>query len=119
MRLHAQIGQALEELYGTDPESHAAELAYDFAEAEPVLGPEKLVRYSLLAGGQALAAFAWEDAILHFQRGLAVKQTPLSGTEPAKDADTAALLFGLGRARVATLPRKPNARRSRQFIPSV
>ena len=105
VRLHAQIGQALEELYGTDPESHAAELAYHFAEAEPVLGPEKLVRYSLLAGGQALAAFAWEDAILHFQRGLAVKQTPLSGTEPAKDADTAALLFGLGRARVATLPR--------------
>jgi hypothetical protein len=45
-RLHARIGQALEELYG--------ELAYHFIGAEPVLGAEKLVRHSLLAGEHAL-----------------------------------------------------------------
>jgi predicted ATPase len=96
VRLHARIGQALEELYGADAEAHAAELAYHFAEAESVLGPEKLVRYSLLAGERALAAYAWEDALGHFERGLAAKEGQ------AMDAETAALLFGLGRAQAAT-----------------
>ena len=40
VRLHARIGEALEELYGVDAENHAAELARHFAQAEPVLGPE-------------------------------------------------------------------------------
>ena len=102
VRLHARIGEALEELYGSGAEGHAAELAHHFAEAEPVLGPEKLVRYSLVAGERALAAYAHEDAQAHFQRGLVAKVVPLEGTEPAKDAEAAALLFGLGRAQAAT-----------------
>ena len=57
VRLHAKIGEALEEQYGTDAVNHAAELAHHFARAEPVLGPEKLVRYSLLAGEQALGGY--------------------------------------------------------------
>ena len=48
VRLHAQIAQTLEELYGTDAEANAAELAHHYAEAEPVLGSEKLVPFSLL-----------------------------------------------------------------------
>jgi predicted ATPase len=38
VRLHARIGEALEELYGANAEAHAGELAYHFVEAEPVLG---------------------------------------------------------------------------------
>lgn len=49
-------------MYGDDAEGHAGELAYHFAEAEPVLGPENLVHYSLLAGEQALGKFGWEEA---------------------------------------------------------
>ena len=105
VRLHALIGESLEDLYGANTEAHAAELAHHFAEAEAVLGPDKLVRYSLLAGEQALATYAHEEALAHFERGLTAEQVPLSGTEPAKDEATAKLLFGLGRARVATLPR--------------
>jgi DNA-binding CsgD family transcriptional regulator/RecA/RadA recombinase len=105
VRLHARIGEALEEQYGPDASGHTAELAYHFAEAEPVLGIEKLVKYSLLAGEQALASYAWEDALGHFERGLEAKGVPVTGQEPAKDAEAAALLFGLGRAQVATLPR--------------
>ena len=63
VRLHARIGVALEGLYGEEAEAHAAELAYHFAEAEPVLGAEKLVLYSLLAGEQALATYAYEEAL--------------------------------------------------------
>jgi DNA-binding SARP family transcriptional activator len=97
-RLHARVAQALEELFGVRAEAHAAELAHHFAEAETVLGSDKLVRYSLLAGESALAAHAPEQAIAYFQRALDAK-----AAGPADD-ETAALLFGLGRAQLATLP---------------
>jgi DNA-binding CsgD family transcriptional regulator len=97
VRWHARIGEALEELYGGDVEAHAAELAYHFAKAEPVLGPGKLVHYSLLAGEGALAAYAYEEALAHFQRGLAARE------RRPEDAEIAALLFGLGRTQAATL----------------
>jgi predicted ATPase len=105
VRLHARIAEALEELYGDGAEAHAAELAHHFAEAQTVLGTEKLVRYSLLAGEKAQAAYAWEEAVAHFQRGLAAKGVPLEGKEPAADAEAAAMLFGLGRAQAAIAER--------------
>jgi len=104
VRLHARIAEALEDLYGDDGEAHAAELAHHFAEAEAVTGTEKLGHYSRLAGEQALAAYAHEEAVVHFERALVAKGVPLEGTEPATDEETAELLFGLGRARVATVP---------------
>ena len=97
LRLHARIAEVLEELYGAEAESHAAELAHHFAEAEAILGTEKLVDYSLLAGERALAAHAHEEALGHFQRALGAKE------EQPVDAGTAALLFGLGRAQAAAV----------------
>lgn len=95
-RLHARIAEVLEELYGLQAEAHAAELAHHFAEAEAALGAEKLVRYSQIAGEAALAARAHEEALVHFERALAAKEGQLL------DAETAELLFGLGRAQLAT-----------------
>ena len=92
VRVHAVIANALEQLYGDDVELHAAELAYHFAEAVTVLGPEKLIRYSRLAGELAYTAHAYEDAIAHFQRALTAKEgTPM-------DDETAGLLFALVRS---------------------
>jgi ATP/maltotriose-dependent transcriptional regulator MalT len=102
VRLHARIGEALEKMYGDQVETHAAELAYHFAQAEPALGHQKQVHYSLLAGEQALAAYAWEEALEYFQRGLKAKGVALTSTTPAEDAETAALLFGLARAHSDT-----------------
>ena len=90
--MHGDIGETLEEL-------HADELAYHFAEAEGVSVGLKLVRYSLMAGESALAAYAWVEALGHFQRGLAATE------RQAMDADRAALLFGLARAQSTTLER--------------
>jgi DNA-binding CsgD family transcriptional regulator len=104
--LHRRIGEALETLYEGNVAAHATELAYHFTEAEPVSGPEKLVHYSLLAGEQMLATYSWEEAMAYFQRGLEANGVPLTDTEPAKDAESAALLFGLGRAQLAILPRE-------------
>ena len=105
VRLHARIAETLEQLYGEDAEAHAAELAHHFALAEAVLGTDKLVSYSLLAGEKALAAYANEDALAHFERGLVARGITLSGTEAASDAEAAALLFGLGRAQLSTVVR--------------
>ena len=58
VRLHARIGEALEELYGVEAGDHASELAHHFAEAEAVMGTGKMVHYYLLAGEQALASYA-------------------------------------------------------------
>ncbi|MCH7621130.1 MAG: AAA family ATPase [Chloroflexi bacterium] len=104
VRLHARIAEALEQLYGADAEAHAAELAHHFAEAEAISGGEKLVRYSQLAGEQALAAYAWAEALDHYQLALETKGVRLSGGEPAKDDETAELLFGLGRAQAGVFP---------------
>ena len=97
VRLHARIAQALEGVYGPEADSHAAELAHHFHEAQTVLGTERLVHYALLGGERALTAYAYEDAQLHFQRGLAAKENAPLG------AETGRLLYGLGRVQVATL----------------
>lgn len=96
-RLHREIGGVLEDLYANELRFHAAELAHHFAQVETGVGDEKFVRYSLMAGEQALAGFAFEDALAHFQRGLA------STEGKPMDSEGAALLFGLGRAQVAML----------------
>jgi DNA-binding CsgD family transcriptional regulator/tetratricopeptide (TPR) repeat protein len=97
VRLHAQITEALEGLYGENIAAHAEELAEHAQQAETVLGPERLVRYSLLAGEQALDRHADEDALLHYERGLAAfEDSPL-------DAQKAALLYGMGTAQMNML----------------
>jgi tetratricopeptide (TPR) repeat protein len=59
---------------------------------------EMMLKPTLPAGERALATYAHEEAMAHFERALAAKEgQPL-------DAETAALLSGLGRAQVATLP---------------
>jgi len=105
VRLHARIAESLEALYGGNSEAHAAELAQHFAEAQTVLGTEKLVHYSQLAGERALSGFAFEEALAHFQRGLSALGVPSTGSVSAADDRGAALLFGLGRAQAATLER--------------
>ena len=103
VRLHARIGETLEELYGAEADNHAAEFAHHFYLAEPVLGPEKLVSYSLLAGERALAIYAFEDALTYFERGLVGLNITLTGTEAASNEEAAALLFGMARAQSATI----------------
>ena len=95
-RLHRDIGEALEGLYADDLEAHAAELAHHFAQVEPGLVDEKFVGYCLMAGEQALAGYAYEDAAAHFQRGLVAKE------RKPMDREKADLLYGLGRAQGAT-----------------
>lgn len=110
VRLHARIAEALETVYGDLPGDHAAELAHHFTQAAPVLGQEKMVKYLILAGERALATHAYDDAVEHFQRGLAAKGVDTENLseagDGASDGEAAAMLFGLGRALAATNRRR-------------
>ena len=105
VRLHAKIGETLEALHSGQPGEHAAEMAHHFSEASSVLGPEKLVKYSALAGERALEAYAFEGALDHFDLALESMGITLTGSEAAPDEESAALLFGKGRAQLATMER--------------
>jgi tetratricopeptide (TPR) repeat protein len=95
VRGHAHIAEALETYYAETADAHAAELVRHFAEAETVLGPAGVIRYSRSAGEQALVAHAYDEARAHFQRALDAKNgRPM-------DDETAWLLFGLARAELA------------------
>lgn len=100
VRLHGRVGEVLETFYGAAADDHAAELAYHFRGAVPMMGTAKSVHYSGLAGGQAMAVHAHEEALEHFSRALEYKE----GLDV--DAETAALLFGVGRAQAAVLRRR-------------
>jgi DNA-binding CsgD family transcriptional regulator/DNA polymerase III delta prime subunit len=99
IRLHAKIAETFELLYRDRTGNHLGELVHHFSEAEALLGNEKLVNYLILAGEQALDTYAYDEALDYFQRALdaaGVTQT---------DQEEAAILFGLGRAQVATAQR--------------
>jgi DNA-binding SARP family transcriptional activator/tetratricopeptide (TPR) repeat protein len=99
IRLHSRIAAALEELYGTAADAHAVELVHHFGEAETVLGADKLVHYAQVAGEQALAAHAYEEAADYFRQALTAEE----GAET--DERLAALHFGLARAELAARER--------------
>ncbi len=69
--LHLRIAEALEGLAGADGEDGPpqgrllAGLAHHFAAAAPIDGPERAVRYSLLAAQAASAALAYDEAGAH------------------------------------------------------
>ena len=86
-------------LYRGEAEAHAAELAHHFDEAVTVTGPGKLIQYSLLAGKGALAGYAHQEALTHFQRAWDAKESQLL------DAEMASVLFGLGRGQATALLR--------------
>jgi DNA-binding SARP family transcriptional activator len=93
-RLHGRIAGVLEALYGDAAAEHAAALAYHFAEAATVVGPEKIVLYSGVAGERALAAHAFDEAVAHFERALEAR------ADGAMDQEAARLLVGLVRAEL-------------------
>ena len=67
--LHEDIALALEEMYGEKAKEIAPQLAWHFEEAGNL---EKTFEYLLLAGQQAQALGSNKEAIIHYERGLAL-----------------------------------------------
>lgn len=70
VRLHREVGEALEGLYAGDPEPHLAELAFHFFEAAPGGDAGKAVDYATAAGRRAVALLAAEEAVRLFHMAL-------------------------------------------------
>jgi predicted ATPase/class 3 adenylate cyclase len=70
IRLHRRIGEALEELYGPNPEPHLAELAYHFFEAAQGGDVDRAIAYAVRAGNRAVELMAHEEAVRHYETAL-------------------------------------------------
>ena len=70
--LHLRVGEALEALAPSPDARALADLAYHFAAAAPIGGPERAVEYSLLAARAAAGALAYDEAAAHLQTALRI-----------------------------------------------
>jgi tetratricopeptide (TPR) repeat protein len=73
IRLHRQVGEALQEVHGDDPE-HLAELAHHFSEAAPGGDAERALEYATRAGREAMRVLAYERAGELFELALDISE---------------------------------------------
>jgi DNA-binding SARP family transcriptional activator len=92
MRLHRQLGEALEAL--ADQDAHGEALAYHFAQAAGDGQGVKAAAYALAAGGSATARLGFEEAAAHYERGIRA----LGLTGQSQDKWRCELLLALGDA---------------------
>lgn len=90
VQLHRRIAESLESMYGDDIEDHLGELAAHYM-ASTGNAAEKAVEYSIRAGDRARELFAWEEAIVHYERALDAMGL---GGRPA-DGQSATVLLSL------------------------
>jgi len=74
IRLHQQVGRALETVYGRRLEEHAAELAEHFVQSTEHEDLEKALRYCELAAQRASAVYAFGEATRHLEQALKVQE---------------------------------------------
>jgi tetratricopeptide (TPR) repeat protein len=98
VRLHRQIGEAIEARYAENLEPHLGELAYHLHRAAPAGDAAKAIDYCRRAGDQARARFAHEDAVAHCERALAIFDL----LPRPDEAERCALLLDLGEAQSVT-----------------
>jgi|CXWL01.1.fsa_nt_gi class 3 adenylate cyclase/tetratricopeptide (TPR) repeat protein len=67
VRLHRQIAEAMERVYGDRAADHAPELAYQFHRSAGLPGTERGADYALAAADAAEAAAAWDEASGFFE----------------------------------------------------
>jgi tetratricopeptide (TPR) repeat protein len=97
-RLHAVVGEAIEELYPERLEENAPLLAYHYARSPRA---EKAVRYTLLAGDRAARLYANAEAAVHFEDAL----TLVRAVPKSPEADAAQIDAILGQVAAGTAPR--------------
>ena len=92
VRLHRQIGEALEARHGTLVEAFLPELAYHWFQAAPGGGADKAVEYSTRAGDRARDQAAHEEAARYYDQALQA----LDLDEQADQRDRTELMLTLG-----------------------
>ena len=89
-RMHLRVADAMERQHAGKLDEWAADLAHHLFSAGAAADPEKTVHYLVLAGRRALDAAAFEEALSHFEKALAI-------APDAATATRAEMLQGHGR----------------------
>jgi DNA-binding SARP family transcriptional activator/tetratricopeptide (TPR) repeat protein len=76
LRLHEQVGEALEHFYADDLQPHLAELAHHFYEASPSGDVSKAIGYAVRAAEQAVGLLAFEEAVRLYEMALRLTKAP-------------------------------------------
>ena len=83
-RAHLRVAEAMERVYGTRIEQHAADVAQHLYQAGLGADPDKTVRFLPLAGDQSLEAGACDEALRQFTDALSIQE---EGADRRKAAD--------------------------------
>jgi tetratricopeptide (TPR) repeat protein len=94
IRLHADVGALLEDLYRDDTEGHLSELAHHFVLAAPGGEVDRAVAYARRAGERAVRLLAYEEAVRLFEMALEA----LELRRPVDQPTRCDLLLALGDA---------------------
>jgi eukaryotic-like serine/threonine-protein kinase len=86
IRLHQQVGRALEEVYGRRLDEHASELAEHFSQSTEPGDLVKALRYSERAADRAMQVFAYAEAVRHLEQALRTQEV-LDPDDTAKRCD--------------------------------
>jgi class 3 adenylate cyclase/tetratricopeptide (TPR) repeat protein len=71
-RLHLRAADAIERSHADDIETHAGDLTHHLSLAGSHADPGRLARYLAIAGRRAFDAAAFDDAVVQFQKALAL-----------------------------------------------
>jgi tetratricopeptide (TPR) repeat protein len=94
IRLHQQVGRALEYTYARRLEEHAAELAEHFSQSTEAADLEKAVHCGELAAQRAMGVFAYGEAVRHLEQALRAQEV----LDPDNARKTCELFLELGDA---------------------
>ena len=94
IRLHQQVGRALEDVHSARPQEHAAELTDHFSQSTEREDLEKALRYGEMAAERAMSVYAYGEAVRLLEQAIQVQEV-LDPDDKAKRCD---LLIALGEA---------------------
>ncbi len=100
-RLHRRAAEAVEAVHSRNLGPHLAALALHWRQSGTG-GAEKALDYSVRAGEAALAVFAYEDVVQHWEAALESGPEDLADADPASSARRAQLLQRLGDLKYGT-----------------
>ncbi|MCA9648082.1 MAG: AAA family ATPase, partial [Myxococcales bacterium] len=115
VRLHGQVGEALERRWGDRAEEFASRLATHFSESASLTAAHgsKAVSYLRLSAAQAEARCAWGDAASQYERAIELAREIGSPLDPVDEAD---ILVAMARCYSGALASRPAWRSIRRAL---
>ena len=71
-RLHREIAETMDRVFGERVAEHASEIAYQYFRSAALPGAERGVVHALVAADRAEAAYAWEQVVTYLRMALAL-----------------------------------------------